>query len=89
MAYQIDLLSVLLLSDLGCAFLVLVGGHDLLLEFFEFVRLGADALDLLALAFVVDLEVGHLAGERILDLRLVGGLELPSLSQSHFVNKIN
>ena len=80
-AYQVHLLSVLLLSDLRGAFLVLVGSHNLLLQLFELVGLGADTLDLLALTFVLDLEFGHLSRELVLNSRLLRGLKL--LSQCH------
>jgi hypothetical protein len=36
-AYEVDLLTVLLLSDLGRAFFVLVGLHDLILQILKLV----------------------------------------------------
>jgi hypothetical protein len=47
-----NLAVVLLFCHLGCAFFVLVCGLDAVLEFLEFVRLGADALDFAALLVV-------------------------------------
>ena len=71
-----NLLAVLLLGDLGSALLVLVGSHDLALQSFELVRGGADALNLFLLASVDNFEVSHFAGEGILDLALLVGLEM-------------
>lgn len=69
------MLSVLLFRDLGRALLVLVRAHDLLLQVLQLVGLRANALDFLALTLVHDLEAGHLAGEGVLDLSALGGLE--------------
>lgn len=66
----------MLFGDLGCAFLVLIGSGDALLQFLKLVALGADTLNLLALAFVLDLEFGHLTSQRVLDLGLLRRHEL-------------
>ena len=64
--YHVHLASVLLLSDLGGALLVRVCAHNLMLQSLELVGGGADALDVLSLAFVADLEQGHLPGQVVL-----------------------
>lgn len=74
-AYQGDLLSVLLFRNLGGALLVLVRAHDILLQVLKFVRLCANALDLLALTLVHDLQVGHFTGKGVLNLGALRGLE--------------
>lgn len=71
-----NLLSVLLFGDLGRTLFVLVSSRDALLQFLKLVALRADTLDLFALAFVLDLEFGHLASQRVLDLGLLRRHEL-------------
>jgi len=64
----LHLLSVLFFGDLGRTLLVLVRSGDALLKLLKFGTLGANTLHFLTLAFVLDLEFGHLASEGVLDL---------------------
>ena len=70
-AYDLHLVSVLFLGDLGSTFLVLIRLHDLILELLKLGRLSADAFDFLGAALVFDFEAGHLSGELVFNL---GGL---------------
>ena len=78
--YHLDLLSVLLFSNLGCAFFVLVGSHDFGLKLLELFRLCADAFYFFGLASVLDLKSGHFSGELVFDV----GLGL--VTSGHFIN---
>ena len=78
--YEVDLLTVLLLSNLCGAFFVLVGLHDLILEILELVGLGTDALDFFFLSLVEDFHVGHLSGQVVFNsgcgVEITSGTEL-------------
>ena len=71
--YDAHLVSVLLFGDLSGTFLVLVGLHDLVLQFLEFVGLRADPFDFFLPAFVLNLEASHLAGKLVFNLGGLGG----------------
>ena len=75
-------MPVLFLGDLGSALLVLVGGHDLVLQSLQLVGLCADALNLLLFAGVLNLKLGHLAGEAV--FHLVAGRESGLRFGRHF-----
>jgi len=72
----VHLLTVLLLSDLGCTLLVLVRLHNRILKSLKLIGSRADALDFLLSSLVGDLESGHFTGEVVLDLG--GGVEVGS-----------
>ena len=82
--YQLHLLSVLFFGDLGRALLVLVRSSDALLKFLKLAALGANTLHFLALAFVLDLEFGHLASKGVLDLGRLRRHELRL--KRHYIN---
>ena len=71
--YEVFLGAELVLDYLLVPLLVQIGGLNLVLEEFQFIRLGAELLDLASFALILHLHASHLSGQTFLHLLHVDG----------------